>query len=91
VKWVASAIVVLVALFATAAAHAKPSKVVKFSTAPGLCGVNRLSEGGMGCFANAQARSWSGVGVRCRHGNGLRRHNRDGHGFILHRMSYRQF
>src|SRR6188472_3615762 len=112
VKRVASVIVVLIALFVTATAHAKPSKVVKFTTAPGLCGVNRLPEGGMGCFANAlpsrprnygfielhargrakisqrrgcpfldcggrpkrlrKGRSWSRVGVRCRHGNGLR-------------------
>jgi hypothetical protein len=41
--------------------------------------------------ALSKGRSWSRMGVTCRHNNGLRCHNRDGHGFVLHRTSYQRF
>ena len=118
-------------VFGKAAAHARPSRTVKFSTGSAVCGVVQEPEGGMGCFATAlpsgprrdgfielhahgrakiskrgdcpfrdcggkperlpQGRAWSRAGVKCRHGNGVRCHNRDGHGFVLHPTSYLRF
>jgi len=65
----------------------------------GAHGHTRLSERGdcpfrQQCKAGPKLRrgqDWKRVGVKCHHGRGLRCENKDDHGFVLRRHSYRRF